>query len=389
MYSARSFYKSPATLDPASSSYKPNTGYALKDLNDDGTNELIFLCDYEVMAIFSVHEGAPCLLRHYENIDSTWKLQSAWIDENGYVHEVKNKTGIRFAHEVYQVAPDGATLALIEEFGTRSEDTIACVFDTLYYKLENGKTTEITQSAYQVLEHLYGAYVDLQTNAENTKTSLQNHFTPLFSQQQLAMEIFEAVLSNQKMIWNSSQNGSHYLMNYILPDSNQHLYDYRDLKHVYWDMNGDSVSELVIECETFLVLEYTNGKVTIRPFTDEETQRLQAEKANELIPLNVSWNQLLTKEETIARAGEIWGYVNGEIIYGHTKPNLACIMRFEIEDEVQIGSNIYYKVVSYIDNYELPLHENAIPYYISKNESMYIDRSTGKISYLPITEEGK
>ena len=98
-----------------------NFGYALKDIDKNGTPELILFgkFDLSISAIFTLVDGVPVLLGTY------WPRNECVLDgsDNIYVHAsggaMDNFTG------VYQIAADGTGLTMIEAAGVESYDVTA------------------------------------------------------------------------------------------------------------------------------------------------------------------------------------------------------------------------------------------------------------------------
>ena len=85
------FYQSAYLLFPgrgkddfASPRYKYQCGYAIKDLNGDGVDELVLLnSDYTIVAIFSMVGGKPVMFGNYN------ESNYAWIDGDGRINEIE------------------------------------------------------------------------------------------------------------------------------------------------------------------------------------------------------------------------------------------------------------------------------------------------------------
>ncbi len=63
-------------------------GYALKDINGDGTDELVLMSEnYEPYALFTAKKGKPVLLWSWVN---DFKLSNGAIDHYGYIYGYEN-----------------------------------------------------------------------------------------------------------------------------------------------------------------------------------------------------------------------------------------------------------------------------------------------------------
>jgi len=380
-FSAHKFYPYTNSFDPTSAQYKPFSGYSEKDLNGDGVNELILLCDYSVVAIFTARNGVPFLLNHYTPEDIVW------ISENGYVHERAHKDNILSCRLVYRIADDCSSLELIDEFGIRSDTDANAIFDSKYYKLTNGEYTEINESAYLDLEQQHGRYLDWESCAKITKTTLEGSFTNLFTPDENAMYVYKSVLNIQTRVYIDTHR-SEYLMYYRLPGSNLPLYEIRNLKHAYLDTNGDSVSELILDAGELLQLQYKDEKVYIEPISEQALTTANGGSPVQFSPVVVSWNQLFTEDQAKGIATKHWGFKNNENL-GRPSPNVINVFRIEVADAFQANGSFYYHVISYIDSYKAPLGKGSKPFQMQLYEEIYINRKTGACEDLIFVEDGK
>lgn len=119
-------------------------GYALKDFDKDGTNELVLLSsDYVVLAIFTEVNGKAVLLDTFDD----W--HTAWIDEDGFIH-VKNNIFPGFAENrefvIYKV--EGGKLVSTLHIGYGYESGKKDAVQNQWYKIENGERTDISKEAF-------------------------------------------------------------------------------------------------------------------------------------------------------------------------------------------------------------------------------------------------
>jgi len=151
-------------------------GYAIKDLNRDGVDELVLIDKaYTVGAVFSQVNGKPVLLRAYEQRDS------AWIDANGWLHENGSNGADYSTNAVYKIAEGGASLQLISEFGQDGTERVGEEAVTIYYKLVNREKVRITEAEFVALEEQYGEYLGSQDGAAATKEQAGLSFVSLFA----------------------------------------------------------------------------------------------------------------------------------------------------------------------------------------------------------------
>ena len=118
-------------------------GYALKDLNNDGTDELVLLLnDYTVIAIFSICEEHPVLLGHYN------ERNRAWIDNEGNIY-VNGSSGVAFFNSsMYRVAPNCNELSLIWEIGACGMDNMGKI---VYYITFGHERKQISEKEFDLI----------------------------------------------------------------------------------------------------------------------------------------------------------------------------------------------------------------------------------------------
>lgn len=227
--------------------YKLSCGYAMKDINGDGVDELVLLNnEYYIMAIFSYADGKPVLLGNY------MPRGSCWIDGDGLLHENGSGGADHSTNAIYKIADGGKELELIVEYGTNGHEWIEDVAYTIYYKLVDGEKTVITEAEYRNLDTKYGKYLGSVAGAEATKRHSGLTFTSLYTEAEIAMEMYEETLSG--------------LGSYRTPYSGIPLCECENLGYAYVDIDGDSVNELIIDCGDTLILRYYEGTVHFYEF---------------------------------------------------------------------------------------------------------------------------
>ena len=129
--------------------YNLSCGYAAKDLNGDGVDELVLLNnEYYIIAIFSYANGKPILLGNY------MPRGSCWIDGDGLLHENSSGGADHSTNAIYKIGDGGKKLELIVEYGTNGHKWVEDVAYTVYYKLIDGEKTVITEDE---LRHMINA----------------------------------------------------------------------------------------------------------------------------------------------------------------------------------------------------------------------------------------
>jgi hypothetical protein len=153
--------------------YKQKCGYAIKDLNGDGVDELVLLnSDYTIVAIFSTVHGRPVLFGNY------WERHKCYIDGEGLIHESGSSGADVGSHKIFRIAKDGAT-ELIEEYGRDGHEWIDGEAVDKYYRIGHGEEkVYITKEEYDSLSAKYGKFTSKAYTRENSGLE----FTPLFSE---------------------------------------------------------------------------------------------------------------------------------------------------------------------------------------------------------------
>jgi hypothetical protein len=145
---------------------KEDFGYAIKDLNGNGSPELILaMGDQVIRAIFALIDDKPKLL------DEFGDKHHCEIDSSGifYIRTTSGGDLTKFAS--YQISQNDEELVLIDEFGTNGHDMDT--LETFYYKMMNGFEQRITSEEF---DELYDRFFD---DSHSTKNS-EIKFTPLF-----------------------------------------------------------------------------------------------------------------------------------------------------------------------------------------------------------------
>jgi len=140
-------------------------GYAKKDLNGDGVEELILLeGEYHVLAIFTEVNGSAVFLDSYDD------TRSAWIDASGKIH-VKERPLAGLSQDakyfVYEV--EGGKLVTKLAIGVAHENVNGVQTACRWYTLDGSTETEIANSDWEVLFDEWCG--DIGSSAFNTYTA--------------------------------------------------------------------------------------------------------------------------------------------------------------------------------------------------------------------------
>ena len=165
---------------PLGESVYPKTGdnaygYAIKDINGDGVEELILMTDsYDVIAIFTMKDGKPVLADNYA------PRRYCWIDENGLIR-VKRETGGLTGRdaEYYLYKMEDGELKCV--FGIGSKRNIY-LEHTGFYKIENGERSSISKEEWEELYAQYDVIERAMMFPERTKSFAGLDFMPLYEE---------------------------------------------------------------------------------------------------------------------------------------------------------------------------------------------------------------
>ena len=244
---AFTFYPGRTGGNGKSPHYRLQCGYAIKDLNRDGVDELICMTeDGHVSAIFSLSGGKPNLLATFR------ERKRCWIDGNGLIHEDGSSGADYSTTSVYRIAEGGGSLELIEDFGTNGVEWIGDTAHLQYYKLENGEKVSITKEECSALWDQYGHYLGYDQSAEVTKELAGLTFIPSFTEwvtEEMAVEIAKEYWSRYEI----EKNG--YI---VLPVVNYTRYSAIHVIVIKWLVNDHHYS-------TFdeIWVDTTTGKTVI------------------------------------------------------------------------------------------------------------------------------
>lgn len=136
-----------------------NMGYAMKDLNENGNDELILLGkDYHIYAIFTVVNGHPIVVDDVFFGDGN---HTGAIGTDGTLYKHGYGKGENVYWYMNKISNDGTLIGT--QFGCLDSDIDD--IDVEYYKLINGERTVIDEPEYQTLINefyqIVGNYTDL------------------------------------------------------------------------------------------------------------------------------------------------------------------------------------------------------------------------------------
>ena len=260
--SAYMLYGGRGQNDCFSPHYKLSCGYAIKDINRDGIDELVLLNeDYTVVAVLSTANGSPILLRSYK------PRNTCYIDAQGLLHELGSNSSDSHSHAVYRIVPGGAQVELVIKFGTSGHVWVDDVAVQQYYKLEGDLATDITEQEYRELSQSWNC-CDGLTSAQENQCCAGLVFTPLFTEEEIAAEMYQAAFVGECAVYNTDSEQFALLGHYKTPYNGIPLYQVYDVRYAYEDLDVDGISELVLEYnEGILILRYYQGAVYLYPFT--------------------------------------------------------------------------------------------------------------------------
>lgn len=121
-------------------------GYALKDINDGGEQELILMLkDGTVLAVFSVSDGTANLL------DAYWSRHRCELLVSGELYTTSSGGADCFEYAVQKVSEDGSALSYILQFGSEEGE---------YYTVEKQDETYINKTEFDKLLASYSRAID-------------------------------------------------------------------------------------------------------------------------------------------------------------------------------------------------------------------------------------
>ena len=308
--SVHQFYPGKDQEDSLSPHYKLKCGYTTKDINGDGVDELVLLTyDYRIIAVYSLINGVPALLGSYTKKDSGWTYRN-WIDTEGCIHVIRTDGGDFYHHSVSEIS--NGQLVELCTYGYDVFRENGEVIGKLYQTI-NEKTTFITEQEVTEFDRQYGNPLNAGEAGNITMVFAKLTFTSLYTEAEIAMEMYEAVLKNEIKVCETDIEEYNYLKNCRTPYNRIPLCELGNLRYVYMDVDGDSISELVIDCGDTLILRYYEGAVYVYSFTFRNMYQLNTDGS-------YNWNhngqnfeygeKQLAFDGAELKASELWRIVN-------------------------------------------------------------------------------
>ena len=262
--SIHQFYPGRGQEDSLSPHYKLGCGYAIKDLNGDGVDELVLLTDeYRIIAVYSLINDVPTLLGSYIKKDLGWSFRN-WIDVEGRVHVVKTDGLDLYHHSISEISNGHLIELCTYGYDVFSENGV--IVGKLYQTLHDN-TVFITEQEVTEFNRQYGNPLNAGEAGNITMVSAKLTFTSLYTESEIAMGMYEAVLRNECMVYETDIEEYNYLGDCKTPYNRIPLSDCERLKYAYTDMDNNGVNELVIDCGDTLILRYYEGTVYAYSFT--------------------------------------------------------------------------------------------------------------------------
>ena len=251
-------------------------GYATKDINNDGIDELVFMTkDYRIFALFTMENSQPKLLLYSDKT-------SFLIDNEGTVH------GSRYSPNEYSICytktiVDGELVGL--EYGAVADgDSVK------YYKIENGKSFDSDREEFYRLMEIDQYRFGVSNSDVNRKTGFR--FVPaILSPEDMLLpkpdfSSYDAILNLYKDMVEKAPSykgaESYFFDDNETYDIFKNLYDgvrycespncFGYAKH---DLNGDGVDELLLLTETYDLLSlYTMRDGVVVPLLLPSTAQI-------------------------------------------------------------------------------------------------------------------
>ncbi len=334
------FYGGRTKEDSHSPHYKLSCGYATKDLNKDGKDELILMNDnYNVIALFSLENGQPVLLGSYI------PRGCCTIDADGTLHIYSNDGAADFSHMIYKLSKSGTGLEEITRFGASGYDwTDSGTCYVKYYKYVGNSEIDISEDEYEALTEQYGEQLGYDRSALATRQYAGLEYVNLFKKSDIAMEMYNAAINEKIYVIDDLEKKE--LSNCRFPYSLRTLKESETLKKTVLDMDGDGTNEIVISNGSdHIVLRYESGKVFIFDFTFRSLYHLKTDGS-------FAWN---------AEAGTIYGeskltFTDGKV---QTKELWRIVNDGEPNAEYYIGTKkvTHEEILNYLEDLPKTLAE--------------------------------
>lgn len=106
-----------------------------------------------------------------------------------------------------------------------------------------------------------------ENTPENETTKNENNTPTTSPENELAKQFYAMALNNEIRVYETDGGEYHYLRDCKTPYNRIPLLQCKDLEYAYTDLDGDSVQEVVIDCEDTMILRYYEGTVYVYSFT--------------------------------------------------------------------------------------------------------------------------
>ncbi|MBR6681003.1 MAG: hypothetical protein IKL59_07045 [Clostridia bacterium] len=273
--SIHQFYPSREQEDSLSPHYKLGCGYAIKDLNGDGVDELVLLTDeYRIIAVYSLINDIPTLLGSYIKRDLGWSFRN-WIDAEGRIHVVRTDGLDLYHHSIFEIS-NGHLIELCT-YGYDIFRENGVIVGKLYQTIHDN-TVFITEQEVAELDRQYGNPINADEAGNITMVSAKLTFTSLYTEAEIAMEMYEAAI-NDKICVIDEHLGEIKLKACRFPSNNARIDECKLLTKAILDLDGDGINEYVIQSpdKDHIVLHYYGGKVFSYCFDKNNFYNLNAD----------------------------------------------------------------------------------------------------------------
>jgi hypothetical protein len=137
-------------------SYEDYCGYALKDINNNGSPELILIdADYNISSIYSLQNGEPYLLGHY------WARNAVCIEDDGTLYTYASGGAANFGLSASILLPDDKTFQLIYGIGVDDSNGYR---NPEYYKFTPDSENEISEQEFAAESKKMWEHMDASEN---------------------------------------------------------------------------------------------------------------------------------------------------------------------------------------------------------------------------------
>ncbi len=154
-------------------------GYAIKDINGDGVDELCLLTkEFTMVAIFTKHNGKPIFLEDFGN------RKRGYVNENRQIIIVGSSGADVSSQEVYRIDTATGRLVFEEAIGL---DGHTEELQAIYYHQIGDKRTYISEVEYNALQN-QAPYRGI--GAEKSRELLGVDYTPLFMPSGVSVSFF-------------------------------------------------------------------------------------------------------------------------------------------------------------------------------------------------------